>query len=290
MQDLFHQNTKLVGLIGHPIKQSYSPYIHNVAFRLLGLEYLYLPFDVPHSGLKDALKGMVSLDIKGFNVTLPHKENIISLLHNISDEASTIGSVNTIVNDHGKLFGYNTDVFGFVESLQPFKDEICGTEVSVIGAGGAARAAIYSLIRHFKPTKINIINRTEQRAELLKHYFFEKMKFEEIDYYELFPPDIVGVLSQSKLIINATNVGMYPEIDDTPISISKSFNCNQIVFDMVYNPSKTKLMALAEVEGATVINGIRMLVYQAAKAFELWTGQEFPVEQVNDAMIKYLEN
>lgn len=290
MQDLFHQNTKLVGLIGHPIKQSYSPYIHNVAFRLLGLEYLYLPFDVPHSGLKDALKGMVSLDIKGFNVTLPHKENIISLLHNISDEASTIGSVNTIVNDHGKLFGYNTDVFGFVESLQPFKDEISGTEVSVIGAGGAARAAIYSLIRHFKPIKINIINRTEQRAESLKHYFFEKMKFEEIDYYELFPPDIVGVLSQSKLIINATNVGMYPEIDDTPISISKSFNRNQIVFDMVYNPSKTKLMALAEVEGATVINGIRMLVHQAAKAFELWTGQEFPVEQVNDAMIKYLEN
>lgn len=288
MKNTFHQNTQLLGLIGHPIKQSFSPFIHNITSEILGLEYIYLPFDVPQSNLRNALKGMVALGIKGFSVTIPHKESIITHLSDVSDEANIIGSVNTVVNDMGKLVGYNTDVYGILETLNPFKDEINGAEVSVIGSGGAARAAIYCLIRYFKPSGINIINRTEQRAESLKTYFSSKMKYDEIKTYELFPPDLLTVFQSSKLIINATSIGMMPEIDNTVINLPNAFYKGQIVFDMVYNPTKTQLLKLAESEGALALNGINMLVYQAAKSYELWTGVEMPIEEISRALEQFI--
>src|ERR1035437_3734119 len=112
MKDSFHLNTRIIGLLGHPIKQTYSPFIHNVTVELKKLDYIYLPFDVPAANLKNALKGMIALDIKGFNITIPHKENILQFMNNVSEEASIIGSVNTVVNDDGKLTGYNTDING----------------------------------------------------------------------------------------------------------------------------------------------------------------------------------
>ena len=280
MKDSFHLNTKIIGLLGHPIKQSYSPFIHNVTVELKKLDYIYLPFDVPAVNLKNALKGMIALDIKGFNITIPHKENILQFLNDVSEEASIIGSVNTVVNDDGKLTGYNTDVSGIFESLNPHKDEILGREVSVIGAGGSARAVIYTLIRYFKPAVIHIINRTEQRAEALKKYFSDKMKYDGIKTKELFPPDLVKIFSNSKVIINATPVGMYPDQDDIVTSLENSFVKNQIVFDLVYNPPQTKLLKLAASRGAVPISGLKMLVYQAAKSFELWTNEEMPFDQI----------
>ncbi len=284
MKNSYHLNTKLLGLLGHPIKHSYSPFIQNVTIELKKLDYIYLPFDVPASSLKNALRGMLALGIKGLNVTIPHKENIIQLLHNVSEEASIIGSVNTIVNDLGKLNGYNTDVNGVLETLLPFKEEISGQEMSVIGAGGAARAVIYTLIRYFKPKKIYLINRTEQRAESLKSYFSDKMKFEAFKTMELFPPDIVEILHGSKLIVNATSVGMFPDTDDTITNLGKSFAKGQIVFDLVYNPTETKLMKTAAAEGATTLDGLKMLVYQAAKSFELWTGEQMPVVEIRKSL------
>lgn len=280
MKDSFHLNTKIIGLLGHPIKQSYSPFIHNVTVELKKLDYIYLPFDVPAVNLKNALKGMIALDIKGFNITIPHKENILQFMNNVSEEASIIGSVNTVVNDDGKLTGYNTDINGILESLNPYKDDIFGKEVSVVGAGGSARAVIYTLIRYFKPSVIHIINRTEQRAEALKKYFSDKMKYDGIKTKELFPPDLVGIFSNSKLIINATPVGMYPGQDDIITSLENSFVKDQIVFDLVYNPPQTKLLKLAASHGAIPISGLKMLVHQAAKSFELWTNEEMPFDQI----------
>lgn len=280
MKDSFHLNTKIIGLLGHPIKQSYSPFIHNVTVELKKLDYIYLPFDVPAANLKNALKGMIALDIKGFNITIPHKENILQFMNNVSEEASIIGSVNTVVNDDGKLTGYNTDINGILESLNPYKDDIFGKEVSVVGAGGSARAVIYTLIRYFKPSVIHIINRTEQRAEALKKYFSDKMKYDGIKTKELFPPDLVGIFSNSKLIINATPVGMYPGQDDIVTSLENSFVKDQIVFDLVYNPPQTKLLKLAASNGAIPISGLKMLVHQAAKSFELWTNEEMPFDQI----------
>ena len=290
MKNSYHLNTKLTGLIGHPIKHTYSPFIHNITYELKKLDYIYLPFDIPAAALKTALKGMVALGLKGFNVTIPHKENILQLLNNVSDEASIIGAVNTVVNDLGKLTGYNTDVNGIYETLLPYKDEILNNEISVVGAGGAARAVIYTLVRFFKPSKIFLVNRTEQRAEALKNYFYDKMKYDSFKTKELFPPDLVDIFRNSKLIVNATSIGMFPEIDDTITSLSNSFGKDQIVFDLVYNPPKTQLLKIASSQGAIVLDGLKMLVNQAAKSFELWTGEEMPVDKVQKSLQLYLQD
>jgi len=290
MKNLTHVNTKLLGLIGHPIKHSYSPFIHNAAFEIKKLDYIYLPFDVTKSNLKSAIKGMSILGIQGFNVTIPHKENILDMLNTISEEASIIGAVNTVVNDHGELNGYNTDVYGVTETLAPHKKDISGSVISVIGAGGATRAVLYSLIRNYKPKKIYLINRNEQKAESLKNYFSEKIKFDSIETKELFPPDLVEIFQNSKLIINATSVGMFPEVDDSVTDLGESFKKGQIVFDLVYNPIKTKFLQLAQQHGAEILDGLSMLIYQAAKSFELWTGEEMPQEQVRNSIKYYIED
>jgi shikimate dehydrogenase len=290
MQSLnkFNHSTKIVGVIGHPIKHSFSPLMHNIAFELAGLNYIYLPFDVPSSSLKDVLKGMVALGIKGFNVTLPLKEKVLPILKDVSEEVNIIGAANTIINDDGTLRGYNTDVHGIVESLNPYKDELIGATVSVIGAGGSARSVIYSLIRHLKVAHINIINRTEQTAESLKEYFAAKMLFNEFKALPLVPPDLVETFRDSKLIINTTSMGMYPDVDDSATTIPESFMKGQIVFDVVYNPVKTKLLTMAESQGASIITGLKMFVEQGAKSYEMWTGQEMQKEKVYRAIESYL--
>ena len=178
MKNSFYSDTELVGLLGFPIKQSYSPFIHNVAAELTGTKIIYLPFEVHSSNLKDAIKGMVALGIRGLNVTYPHKVSVVEYLNKLSEEAAVIGAVNTIVNDLGKLTGYNTDVHGINVSLTPFKSTINGNEISIFGSGGGARAVIYTLIRYYKPKKIYLINRTAEHAESLKQHFKNKMRFD----------------------------------------------------------------------------------------------------------------
>jgi shikimate dehydrogenase len=231
---------------------------------------------------------MIALGIKGFNITIPHKENILHFLNDVSEEASIIGAVNTIVNDNGKLTGYNTDVHGILETLNPYKETINGERISVVGAGGAARAVIYSLIRYFKPRKIILINRTEERAESMKNYFKDKMKFDSFKTMELFPPDMVNVFKESKLIINATPIGMFPDSDDSITNLEDSFIKDHIVFDLVYNPPQTRLLQTASKKGALTLNGLKMLVFQAAKSFELWTGEKMPVEEIQKSLQLYI--
>lgn len=290
MRNTFHFDTQIIGIIGHPIKHSYSPFIHNVAIELKKIDYVYLPFDIPSSNLRSALKGMTALGIRGLNVTIPHKEAAIQYMNNLSEEVTMIGSINTIVNDQGKLIGHNTDAYGIFETLLPFKDDILGNQVCVIGAGGSARTVIYTLIRHFKPKKLFIINRNERRAENLKDFFTEKMKFSSIKTKELIPPAAFEVMKDSKLIIHATPVGMNPNENDSITTSSDVFSKGQIVFDLVYNPQNTLLLKTAIRAGAKTLNGLNMLVNQAAKSFELWTGVDFPKEEVQKSLQLYLSN
>lgn len=289
-QDRLDNNTKIIGVIGHPIKHSFSPLMHNTAFQLLDLNYLYLPFDVPSENLKNALKGMTALGISGFNVTLPHKEKISQYLNNISEEASVIGAVNTVVNENGTLSGYNTDVTGVLETLRLYKKDITDAEISIIGSGGAARSLLYALIRHFRIERINVINRTIQKAESLKDYFTEKMLYKNIRTYELLPPDLVKIFKRSKLIVNTTAIGMFPDVDDTPTAIVESFTPDQIVFDVVYNPVKTKFLKLAESQGAKILTGLEMFIAQGAKSLELWTGEKMPVEKIRETLEEQLNH
>jgi len=286
--DKFNLNTGIIGILGHPIKHSYSPLMHNIAFELNRLNYIFLPFDVPQNSLKDAVKGMLALGFKGFNITLPHKEAIIQHLKNVSEEASMVGAVNTVVNDNGVLYGYNTDVAGIYETLLPYKEDISGKPISIIGSGGASRSVIYTIIRYFKPGKVNIINRNLQKAESLKEYFSAKMHFNNLHSYELYPPDLRDVLKTSKLIVNTTSVGMYPNVDDSVITEYEHFSKEQIVFDLIYNPVKTKLLMLAEAAGAECLDGLKMFVHQGAKAFQLWTGQEMPVDKILKTLRLYI--
>ncbi len=288
MQNSFYANTELIGLIGYPIKQSFSPFIHNVAAELTGTKLIYLPFEVHSTNLKNAVRGMVALGIKGFNVTVPHKVKVVEYINKLSEEAAVIGSVNTVINEQGKLIGYNTDVNGIFESLSPYKSQISGNEVCVIGAGGSARTVIYTLIRNFKPQKIYLVNRTEQHAESLKQHFKSKMKFDGVVTKELQQPELANVLNNCSLIVNSTPVGMYPASDDSVLVTPDAFVKDQVVFDLVYNPIRTKFLQLAESKGAFAVNGLNMLVQQAAKSFTLWTGKEFPIDKVYKSLLLYV--
>lgn len=290
MKNTFHFNTQIIGIIGHPIKHSYSPFIHNVAIELKKVDFVYLPFDIPASNLRSALKGMTALGIRGFNVTIPHKETSLQYMNSVSEEVTMIGSLNTIVNEQGKLIGHNTDAYGVLETLLPFKEEISGNQIAVLGAGGSARAVIYTLIRNFKPKKLFIINRNERRAENLKDYFSEKMRFSSIRTKELIPPTAFEVMKDSKLIVHTTPLGMSPNSNDAVTTSPDVFSKGQIVLDLVYNPQETLLLKTAKKGGAKVLNGLSVLVTQAAKSFELWTGIDFPKDDVYKSLQLYLNN
>lgn len=282
--------TKIVGLIGHPISHSFSPLIHNFAFELLGLNYKYLTFDVLPENLGDALKGIIALGIAGINVTIPHKESVIANLNDVSPEALIVGAVNTIVNYNQSLIGYNTDVFGFAESIKKYKEMIINTPVFIFGAGGSARAVIYSLITNFQPERIIIANRNISRAEGIARYFSQVLGYKNFEIKELFFPDIAGDIKSSRLIVNATPIGMHPNINDSPIQSDKIFHEGQIVYDLVYNPPMTKLLKIAQNKGAKVISGIDMLIFQAGKSFLLWTGREMPIDEIKKFLLQKLKS
>jgi shikimate dehydrogenase len=272
--------TRVVGIFGHPISHTYSPLIHNSAFCELGLDFLYLPFDVHPQNLKSALRGLTALGIVGVNITIPHKENVIPLLDEVVSEARAIGAVNTIVNDGEKLRGYNTDIIGVAETLRPYAAEIEGREVAIIGSGGGARAVVYVLIHQFKPRYIHIVHTDIEYAIALRKFLLENFGFKNISAVDLYMPATIAKLKSSTLIVNATPVGMYPKTDESLVETPEAFHSQQIVFDLIYNPIKTKFLRFAESQGARIIGGLDMLLHQAAKSFELWISKPMPIEKI----------
>lgn len=282
---MFDFDTTKLGVIGYPLKHSLSPLIHNNAIEKLGLNYQYQPLEIKPGNFDTSINGLKIMKIKGFNVTIPYKEQIIGYLHNMSKEVEVIGAVNTVVNNDGKLIGYNTDVTGIKVTLERFGEELSNSGIIVLGAGGASRAVIYSLIEHFNVSKIHLFNRTVEKAEKLKGQFSEKLNFKEISCYNFDEKRIADVLSRAKLVVNTTPVGMYPDVNESPINHYKLFKKDKIYFDLIYNPLKTNFLKKAERTGAAGINGLKMFVGQAAESFKLWTGKEFPIEE-SELLIK----
>lgn len=287
-QNKFYLDTKIVGILGYPIKHSYSPLIHNMSFNLTESDFIYLPFEVHPDNLGSAMSGLSAIGIKGFNVTIPHKETIIEYLNDISQEARIIGAVNSVVNKGGEFIGYNTDAHGIVESLLPYKSVIAGETVCIIGAGGAARSAVYSLIKYFKPASISLLNRGIKRADNLIEHFSSMMEYKNFFSLKLNSNAALESIKSSKLIINATSVGMNPNSGESPVEEKEAFHNGQIVFDIVYNPVRTRFLKIAQSMGASTINGLTMFVSQAAKAFNLWTGKEMPSDKIMKALTVYL--
>ncbi len=279
--------TRLCGLIGDPVEHTMSPVMHNAAFRELGLDFLYVPFRVKKEALGKAIDGMKALNMRGLNVTIPHKVAVIPFLDEVDPLAAKIGAVNTIVNDGGALTGYNTDSAGFLQALLEKEVEPGGKNVVVLGAGGASRAISFTLAD--RGANLVILNRLLELdwAKELAGMISEVFNI-GVEALEMNRGNLAGALGKADIMVNATSAGMTPNINQTPIDADLLKPC-LLVFDIVYNPVKTRLLREAEAAGARTIGGVDMLVWQGALAFEKWTGQKAPVELMRQEAIKVLE-
>ncbi|MDH7507895.1 MAG: shikimate dehydrogenase [Methanomassiliicoccales archaeon] len=256
----------ITGITGYPLSHSISPILHNAAFRALKIPGRYLTFPAKKDELEDLVSIVIDLGIRGLNVTIPHKEDIIPYIDKIDSSASQTGAVNTVLNRDGTLIGYNTDLYGVDMTFRKNGVDPSGKETLIIGAGGAARACCAYLLG--KGAKVYIVNRTRERAEALIEDFENKIQLLE-----------TAELRQRKfdVIINCTPLGMKGFPDTTPVN-TEVFSPGQFVFDTIYNPPKTKFLEDAERRGATISSGLEMLIAQAEKAFEIWTGVTPPHE------------
>ena len=277
---MINGETKIFGIIGHPVRHTSSPAMQNAALRHSGLNGIYVPFDVEPKSLGAAIEGIKSLGICGVNVTIPHKETVIKYLDHLSHEARLIGAVNTIVNKRGNLIGYNTDVSGFIKAIkEDLKFNPRRRTVFVLGAGGVAKAVGFGLAMA-GAKRIIFTDVVDDKALTLACEIELKTKCECIAL-KMNSPGIREMILNSSLLVNATPCGMH---GSDPISVKADFlHKGLCVFDLVYN-RETKLLKAARQKGIKAAGGLKMLLYQGAKAFELWTGKRAPVEIMRKAL------
>jgi shikimate dehydrogenase len=253
--------TQIYGILGRPVAHSLSPAMHNAAFRELGLNAVYVAFEV--ADLAQAVAGLRGLQIRGASVTIPLKEEIIPLLDELDPQAARIGAVNTVVNRDGRLVGTNTDILGAIKALEE-KTAIAGKRVLILGAGGASRAIAFGILEKGGHAAVTDLDRDKALA-LSRHLWVEVVAPDHLGQY---PADI---------LINATPVGMAPKSGAIPIDPNQLARF-QVVMDIVYKPLETRLLKEARSQGCQVIDGLRMLIHQATEQFTLWTGNPAPVE------------
>jgi shikimate dehydrogenase len=280
---------KQFGLIGHPVSYSLSPLMHNTAFSLLGLDCTYQAYDVGPTELGNTLRDFRTRGFAGLNVTIPHKETILGYLDTVETEASAIGAVNAIAFDRGRLIGHNTDAYGVRKSLEPFQAEIAGSTVLLLGAGGASRAVSYALLKHFSPGELIIAGRSEQRAEHLAARCKALSADTKITTMDIAADSMKEMIERSRLIINATPVGMTPSVDHSPLPHNVAFRRGQIALDLIYTPLETKFLKAASSRGARTISGLEMFIYQGARSCEIWTGREMPIAGVRPVLEQRLK-
>jgi len=274
--------TRVCAIIGDPIEHSLSPVIQNAAFNALNIDCIYTSFRVNSSDIVNALTGIRALGVLGLNVTMPHKKAVIEHLDWTDEPAKFLNSVNTIHNKDGKLLGYSTDGVGALRALRENGADPHGKKVLMLGAGGAARVIAYSLIQ--EADELAILNRTVSEAkklsEILKHKFDKKISVGSLS------PEIIKEKSRdSDILLNTTSVGMNPNGNQSLVTLN-DLRSNLTVMDIIYNPYETQLIKDAEAVGAKVIKGIEMLIYQGAAAFEIWTGQQAPIQAMRKAILE----
>ena len=277
--------TNVFGIIGDPVEHSLSPGMHNAAFKELGMDNIYVPFQVKAEHLEDAIIGAQSLGVKGFNVTIPHKTEVINYLDYLDIAAGLIGAVNTIEFGKNGAVGHNTDGIGAVMAIEeeaPVKNK----KVVILGAGGASRAIAFQLLLSGVDNLV-IANRTVEKAVELKTDLVEKLDH-EVRVSGL-DENLTQELSDTNILINTTPVGMYPNVDQKPVVTAEMMHPDMVVNDIVYNPLKTGLLKEADKAGAKSISGIKMLIYQGVEAFKIWTGIEPPVEIFQRALMNELD-
>jgi shikimate dehydrogenase len=262
--------TKTYAIIGDPIDHSFSPALHNAAFLFSGLDCTYIAYRIPKGELESGVEALKKIGIAGFNVTTPHKVDMMEFLNEADNECKLVGATNTVISIDDHLKGYNTDVDGFLDPIKKRKIDSKDSDVLLIGAGGAARAIIVAFSKE-KVRKITIVNRTHGRAEELIQ-FAQNLGLES-DYSDL--QSAGEITDKYKFVVNATSVGL--KGSGCPIS-TKNINRDSIVYDIVYVPVETPLIEQSKNQGATIIYGWEMLLAQAMKSFEIWTNRPAPYE------------
>ncbi len=266
-----NSRTLVYGVIGNPVGHSLGPTMHNAAFRETGWPGVYVAFTVSDGGA--AIKGVRALNIRGISVTIPHKEVILPYLDQVDETARQIGAVNTVVNEQGRLIGYNSDAYGAVTALLE-KTGLKDRDVVIIGAGGAARAIGYGVLK--EGARLHIVNRSEPKGTQLARDL--GAAFYPLSGLNRAPRDI---------LVNTTPVGMHPGIDEMPL-LPQYLEKDMLVMDIIYNPLETRLLREAKSVGAATIDGVPMFVYQGAMQFEFWTGREAPVELMKKTVYQSL--
>lgn len=264
-----NSRTSLYCLIGYPVRHSLSPLIQNALFRKYKFNAVYLAFEVHPSKLQGFFQSMQLLEIKGCNLTLPHKIKALSYLNQIAENAQIAGSVNTVLNKEGRLIGYNTDVFGIQKSFEKLGLNVKGKTFLVLGAGGASRAVLYFLAEQ-GASRIYLANRTYSKALKLKNFILKSYRELEIKTLPLQMSRIAEVISEVEGVVNATSVGIRK--GDPPILDPNLLKRGQKVFDLTYSQEGTALVRACAERRIRAIDGIPMLIFQALKSFELWTG------------------
>lgn len=283
-EKLLTSKTKIFCVIGHPIEHSMSPIMWNPALQELGLDYVYLAFDVHPKDLKKAIEGIRALGIKGINVTLPHKETVINYLDEIDPIALKIGAINTIKNEGGFLKARNTDASGAKKALLDAGCKISGKNIVFLGAGGVARSLAYIMAE--EANHIILTDLIEERAVTVANEIKGSMKA-DIEGKISNINNINEGLKKADILINATPMGMYPKVEDTPI-IKDLLHEDLFVFDVVYNPLETRLMKNAAEIGCQTLGGLDMLVNQGILAFEWWTNQNPNRSLMKKKIIEFL--
>lgn len=268
--------TKLMGLIGNPVEHTMSPVIHNTIATCMSENMAYLPFPVKED-LGSAVKGAYALGVQGMNVTVPYKSAVINSLIEVDEQAAVIGAVNTLVRAEGGYKGYNTDLPGLYRAMKSDGVEIKDARVVILGAGGAARSAAFLCAFH-AAEEVFILNRTVEKAALVAEEVKEKTGYDRIVAMSL--TDYDKLPGGGYLCIQATKVGLYPNVSETPVNEPAFFEKLAVLYDLIYTPWETKCMQLATKYGAEAYNGLKMLLYQGVAAYEMWNHTTVPQEIV----------
>jgi len=275
--------TRVCAVIGDPIEHTLSPAMHNSAFEHLKLDFVFLAFRVTSDELENAVRGACALGIRGLNVTMPHKNSVTEFLDEADPAVKFLGAANTILNQSGRLKGFDTDGVGALKALKQNGVNLAGKKVLLLGAGGAAKAIAFSLAKEVD--ELCILNRDAVQARELASVLEPFGK--KIVGNELSPKQLQQKLQDSDVLINATFVGMTPYASDSLVK-PDWLKPELTVMDIVYNPVETKLLRDAKAAGAKVINGVEMLLYQGAASFEIWTGCKAPVDVMRKAALKQI--
>lgn len=289
MEKRISGTTALYSLIGTPVGHSGSPAMYNYSFQKTGIDSAYLAFDISLEKVPDAIAAIKTLNIKGSNVTMPCKSEVVKYMDELSPAARIVGAVNTIVNNNGKLTGNITDGVGFVRSLNENGVEVKGKNITIIGAGGAATAIqVQCALDGAKEISIfNIKDDFYKRAEETIEKLNKEVPQCVVELYDLEDRQkLREKIASSNILVNATRVGMHPHEDESPIKDNSVFRKDLVVSDTVYNPKQTKFLKDAEAAGCKTVDGTGMLLWQGAEAFKLYTGLEMPAKEVKELYFK----